>query len=359
MKGAYVLAGIRLGLLLRLIFHGGTSFGVRYLFRLLFLVQGSFWSSVFALRERLKTREKIERATMPSNPVFIVGHWRTGSTFLHQLLALDPQLVAPSLFQCSFPDSFLTARKYIAPVFAPMTRGRRPMDNVKMGIDEPQEDEFALFRMSGLSPLQRLVFPRSGDFFLLDDETFLPVETRRGEWERALRLFVTKLHLESGRRPVLKNPFHSLRIPLLKKMFPDAAFIHIYRNPLAVIPSSLHMWSVVGSQNAMRRRWRPPSVDELITVFDCLLSKVRGELRSLPEERFAEVRFEDLERDPIDSLRAVYRKFNLEFTDGFEERIAKFQKDNANYQKNKYSIAEQDEELVRSRLAAHMARDGY
>ncbi len=359
MKGAYLLAGMKLGVLFRLLCRRGVSIGIRYLVRLLFLLQGSFWSSVFSFFEKKKEGVRIENAKTPDNPIFIVGHWRTGSTLLHQLMSRDPNLAAPNLFQCSFPDSFLSSRKYVAPIFGPMTRGPRPMDNVIVGIDEPQEDEFALARMTGHSPLVDLAFPRSKEYFLLDDEIFLPPAEEMEQWERSLVTFMKKLEIQYGRRVVLKNPCHSMRIPTLLRLFPEATFIHIYRNPLAVIPSTIHMWSIVGEQNTMRKEWRPPSLEDVITVFDRMLSRVRSDLSLLPEDRIAEICFEDFEKDPVACLKAVYRKLGLDFSETYEERITGFLEETAGYQKNAHVLSREHEELIRSRLAAHMARDGY
>ena len=84
--------------------------------RLLFLLQGSFWSSIFAAAEDLRFGRRLETMHFGENPVFIIGHWRTGTTLLFKLMSLDEQFTAPTMFQAAEPDSMLTSREYYKPV---------------------------------------------------------------------------------------------------------------------------------------------------------------------------------------------------------------------------------------------------
>ena len=53
--------------------------------------------------ERKLFGKKIDSFSCPDGPIFIIGHWRTGTTLLHQLMNLDPNLAAPTLFQVAEP----------------------------------------------------------------------------------------------------------------------------------------------------------------------------------------------------------------------------------------------------------------
>jgi omega-hydroxy-beta-dihydromenaquinone-9 sulfotransferase len=342
-ENAYLLAGMRLGMLTKLVRRLGISWRPKYLARLFFLLQGGLWSSLLAWRENRLNGKRISEAPNPPPPVFIVGHWRTGSTYLHQLLNCDPALNAPTIFQCSFPESFISARSFAVPIMFPFVRGHRPMDNVKVGLNEPHEDEYALFRLSGFSPLERFIFPRNERYFLLNDETFLPTnQSSLATWKTSLLRFVKKLHFASGQRAVLKNPFHSLRIPLLRELFPEALFIHIHRNPLNVIPSTVHMWSVFGRQNAMRSEWSPPSVADVISGFSYISTRLKDDLAGLPQERCASIAFEELEQDPIKIMKDVYSRLGLDFSEATATNITKFLHANANYKKNEYKLSEKE-----------------
>jgi hypothetical protein len=202
MQNAYLIAGMRLPVLLRLALRNGVS--PRHLGRLIFLAQAGAWSGLLSMYESLRWGSALRHAATPDNPVFIVSHWRTGSTFLHQCLSCDPRFTIPTLLQCCYPTSFVTARRFAEPLMTALVPTHRPMDNVKLGPSEPQEDEDAVFRMTGLSPLERLIFPHGSDYFLANDAPFLPAgRADMARWEKAFVYFVKKLALQGDRKSVV------------------------------------------------------------------------------------------------------------------------------------------------------------
>jgi len=254
----------------------------------------------------------------------------------------------------------VVARRFAEPLMGALLPKHRPMDNVKLGPGEPQEDEDAVFRMTGHSPLEGLLFPRSPDYFLHRSLEALPSDpAARAAWEAAFVAFARKLALYGKGRVVLKNPFNSLRIPTLARLFPKAVFIHTYRDPRAVIPSTVHMWTIVGRQNALRREWAPPPLEQVVDVFDRVLTKVRADLAALPPERSLEVCFEELEREPLRVVRGVYERIGMPLTGQAEARLREFLAGVADYRKNSYALTAEQEQLIRERLGGHMRRDGY
>ena len=359
MVKGYLIITMRMKRFLSLLFRNGISLHPRYLLCLMFLLQSSFWSSFMAFREKLLYGRKIKNTPVPTNPIFIIGHWRSGSTYLHQLFGCDPQFTVPDQLQCTYPESFISGRKFIEPIMGFMIPDKRPMDNVKAGLREPQEDEYALFRLTGFSPVERLIFPHSADYFLAGDETFLPPQSRLHQWESAVLHFAAKLYFHTGKRIVFKNPFHSMRIPILRKLFPDARFIHIYRNPLTVIPSTEHMWTVVGKENALRKEWKPPKLEAIISCYNNVISSINKDLSNLPKERYIEIRFEDLEKGPIAVIEQIYRHFSIDLTDVFEEKMKTFLKSVEGYKKNHYELSKEQEHTIRTQLNDHMKKYGY
>ncbi len=295
---------------------------------------------------------------LPIDPVFIVGHWRTGSTMLHQMMAQDPELAAPTLFQVALPGNFLVSYRFYQPIFNMMMGTSRPMDNVKIGMDEPQEDEYALFRLTTFSPLEQLIFPSNREYFLKGAE-FIPEGRSADQWGRSLLDFYKKIHFASHKRILSKNPFNSLRIPLLAKLFPEARFIHIVRHPFDVVPSTRHLWSVVQKQNVLNRNSYTPTIDEISRFFSQMTNTLLHDLSPIPEERYAEIRYEDLEKDPVGSLRTLYRKLDLPFTDRYENQLNGFISSNSDYKKNIFVLADEEKEVIADIMRIYMERYGY
>lgn len=235
----------------------------------------------------------------------------------------------------------------------------RPMDRVKLGIDEPQEDEYAIYRITPFSPLERLVFPNKSNYFLLDFPSFLPENAQLADWENKFMWYFRKLSLKSGKPIVSKNPFNSLRIRELHKLFPEARFIHIYRHPFDVIPSTIHMWSIVQQQNSLNRQGRKPVLDEVVTVFDRVLSAIRKDTASLPEKKFYEMCFENLESDPVQEITKLYKAFNLNYNHEFEEKVKSFLSEIGGFQKNIFHLSIDETIFIHQRLWHHMEHYGY
>jgi omega-hydroxy-beta-dihydromenaquinone-9 sulfotransferase len=311
------------------------------------------------LIDNLRFKKSIDAIEKIPAPVFIIGHWRTGTTLVHKLMSLDPNLIAPTLFQVAIPEGCLSSYKFYRPVMQLMVSSHRPMDMVKMGIDEPQEDEYAFFRMTEFSPLERLIFPGSADYFLTKTDSFLPTGDKRAEWDNALLLFFKKLFYLSGKKIVSKNPFNSLRINELRNIFPEARFIHIYRHPFKVIPSTIHMFDIVQNQNCLNTNGGKPAIEEVSKVFDKIMTVIRNDLSALPIESYYEIKFEDFESDPVQSLKSLYQSMRFEFSDEFEKRIRFYLSEVQDYKKNEFHLTNEEKNTISTILEHHMKYYDY
>jgi omega-hydroxy-beta-dihydromenaquinone-9 sulfotransferase len=306
------------------------------------------------LSDRIKFSKSLEAIGKIPGPVFIIGHWRTGTTLLHKLMSLDPNLIAPTLFHVAIPDGFLSSHRFYKTIMQLMLPKHRPMDMVKMGIDEPEEDEYAIFRMTDFSPLERLIFPEVPGYFLTNYNSFLPTGLKRKERENALILFYKKLYYLSGKRTVSKNPFNSLRINELRRIFPEARFIHIYRHPFEVIPSTIKMFDIVQKQNCLNRKGTKPTIAEVSGVFGRVMNVIRRDLASLPKDTYYEIKFETLNSDPIQSLKALYHSLNFKFSIEFEKKVRAYLSETNDYKKNKFNLSDEEKKTIISQVEHHM-----
>jgi len=359
LKDSYLTAGIKFDQLFRLFHRNKISYSIKNISRLIFLTQSALWSSLFSWFEYLRYSKALKNAPIPDDPIFIIGHWRTGSTLLHQLMSLDPQLTAPTLFQVAVPDSFLVSYPYYRPLFKRIISEHRPMDQVKMGMDEPQEDEYAIYRITSYSPLENLVFSKSGSYFLNHGTPFLPSGDRLEKWKSDVKTFYKKLHFKSKKRIVSKNPFNSFRINTLREMFPMAKFIHIVRHPDDVVPSTIYMWDIVQRQNRLNIPIKTPDFKEVVGVMDTLLTAIENDCGQISTGNYIELRFEDLEQNPVNEMKKCYNSLHLPFTREFEEKIDSFIRKTADYQKNKFSLNLQEKTYIRKKLFRHMNKHDY
>src|SRR5262249_39256835 len=137
-------------------------------------------------------------------PIFIVGHWRTGTTFLHELLVLDERHSFPTTYECMEPNHFLLTEGFFTRWLKFLLPAQRPMDNMKSGFDRPQEDEFALCMMGLPSPYLTIAFPNRGPQFqeYLDFEGVRPRALAR--WKKRFYGFLQRVTFRNPKRLVLK-----------------------------------------------------------------------------------------------------------------------------------------------------------
>ena len=89
----------------------------------------SLMNSVLNVLQQVVYGRRIARVTL-APPVFIIGHWRSGTTFLHELLTRDPTLTAPTTYECFSPRHFHLSA-WLFTRFDYLIPGTRPMDDMK------------------------------------------------------------------------------------------------------------------------------------------------------------------------------------------------------------------------------------
>jgi hypothetical protein len=241
-------------------------------------------------------------------PVFIVGHWRSGTTLLHELMALDQRLISPTTQQCFNPQSFLLSGKSRRAAAAVT----RPSGDRMVSSDSPQEEEFALLCLGCTSPYEAFVFPRALDQLsaLCDPVEFAALDRQR--WAERLTRFLKAVTLACGPgRLLLKSPSNTFRISALRRLFPGAAFVHIVREPAPVIASTLDLWKSMWDRYALGSR--PDDTHLRQAAILALLEmekKLQDQLGACPAA-FITIRYEDLVARPYDTLGGVYAALNL------------------------------------------------
>lgn len=268
-------------------------------------------------------------------PIFVLGHWRSGTTLLHELLSLDERFAYPSLFQVMRPHTFLMERTLALKLGHLDSRGR-PMDNITVNVSSPAEDEWALALMSYRSPYMGWLFPRHARYY---DRylTFRGVPQRLvDEWKQAMLQYMKKLTYLHQKPLVIKSPTHTGRIRLLLELFPDARFVHISRNPYDVYRSTRRFYRTAVRALALQKGGRGRLRDDILRRYQLLYEAFFEEKDLVPEGQFSEVRFEDLEQDMVGQMERIYAELRL---DGFEQarpRIEEYVRANAGYKKNRY-----------------------
>ncbi len=307
---AHVLFGITADDWSKLLQENQYAIEVPYWHRALSITLHSIHNSVQRKRERHWFDAALAKtAILP--PLFILGHWRNGTTHLHNLLALDPQFAFANSYQVLFPHTFLSTEAAASPLMAYGLPERRPQDNVRMAMDAPAEDEFALNTLTGRSIYAGWIFPRREEHYDRYLTSAGIPEQELKVWKAAFVWFLKKLTWKYHRPLVLKSPPHTGRIRLLLEMFPDARFVHIHRNPYIVFQSSqLTRRAIAPIFNLQRPDWRHQD-HRILHCYRLMYDAFFEERKLIPADRFHELAFEDLERDPLGQMEILYQRLGL------------------------------------------------
>lgn len=264
-----------------------------------------------------------------TRPVFIVATPRSGSTFLHHLLALDEKTFTHfKLYQTVFP-SVLIYR--LVQAFAEVERdtdlplsalvravNRRMFTNWEgiheVGLDGEEEDE-CLFVYSLLTPALYLLYPFLDAVPDFKDFDALP-DAQRVKIAKSYRSSLQRHLLSRGlsregkaRTMLIKNVLLPSRIHTTLEAFPDARIIHLVRDPRRAIPSAMSMfyatWQAF-SPEITRTSKEARALGEMFLGHYEKLCKLADDSPAARDGRVLTVRFEDLVGRPIETVERVY-----------------------------------------------------
>ncbi len=315
-------------------------------------------SLLMLLSEALFARRAARTLVKP--PIFIIGHWRTGTTLLHELLTLDDRHSYPSTYACLQPHHFVLTAWWGRLLWRWMLPARRAMDEMDNGPNRPQEDEFALCHLGLPSPYASLAFPRhrGDDQASLDLETLPPRQRQR--WKKGLMWFLKRLTLMDSRRLVLKSPTHTARIKTLLELFPDAQFVHIVRDPFVVFSSSIHTWKTLRRAQSLQVSAEDDELEEYVfNNFETMYHAFDRDRHLIDPENFIEVRYEDLIGDMTVALRSIYDHLELGEFEAVCGKLKEFDARSRNYRTNRYEISADLRQRVYRRWRQHIDRWGY
>jgi len=335
--GNNYLAGITAGDWWRLLRENKLAVEWVYWHRAAFISLASLMNSWYRRKEKRLYDSVIDRVRITKPPLFILGHWRSGTTLLQNLLAQDTEQFAfANTYQVVNPHTFLCTEEVNTRRFAALVPKKRPMDNMQLSFQTPQEDEFAPCLLTFHSLYLGMTFPRREDhysrYLTFHDVPREEIE----EWKSGFTWFLKKLTLKHDRALILKSPPHTARIRLLLEMFPHARFVHIHRNPYTVFQSHQHYFDTAIWYTYLQRPDVERIDERIIRRYTVLYDAFFADRPLISDSRFHEVCFEELERDPVGEIRTLYDRLSLEGFDQLEPKLKQYVDSLSDYKKNEY-----------------------
>lgn len=318
--------------------------------------------SIFRWMQNLIIRPKVRKMELPNDsPVFVIGHWRSGTTHLHYLLSQDPQFSCVGSFQAFFFNIAFTTR-FIKPLISRLMPDKRPQDNVKIGVDLPQEDEHAFINVTDMSGMNIFFFPKNHAYFdkynCFDGISADDLK----EWKTLYSNTLKEISLfnKNDDRLLLKNPHNTGRVEVLAKMYPNAKFVYIHRNPYDVFNSTRTLYEKAVRSQFLQDASKEEVDDLIVHCYEKMISSYVAQRKTIPSDRIIEVSYDDVAGKPLETMKKVYEQLELGDFNQMKPRLEAYLKTVKDYKVNKTREIEQEAlDTINSKWKQSFVEWGY
>jgi hypothetical protein len=297
-------------------------------------------SRCFEVNRSLQARLPLLVPQTMLDPVFVMGLWRSGTTYLHELICASPEFQCTATWQCMNPASFRLGSKPPAGLTV-----ARPMDDMVLDAHSPQEDEFALLSLGVPSVYRGFLDPRR----LQELSQWMEPDSWRTDtphgWTSVWQSFLAGVTDGRSERLILKSPSHSFRIQPIAELYPQATCIWIVRDPTEIFLSNRKMWRAMFERYALWD-WDEAELDTfLCRAFRAAASCLERALALLPRQRFAVVDFDRLVSQPVLTLESLNCQLNLGVWERMKRSIGLLAESRAGHRSQLYAISDLTREV--------------
>lgn len=283
-------------------------------------------------RKRILSEDLSEK-----QPIFILGHWRSGTTHLHYLFHKDPQFGTLSNYQSFLFNIAMLSKSWLKFLLSPLMPETRPQDNVKVDTDLPAEEEQPLSVMSMRTGFHTWSFPSNRSYFDKYNTFSGITPEEKMAWQQDYQFVLKNIsYFNDGKRLVLKNPHNTSRVKELLELYPNAKFVFIHRNPYDVFVSTRHLMFRAVRAQFLEFVSHQEIEDMILYYFEKTMKKYIAEKNLIPKENLVEVSFDDMEKDSYGQIENMYAKLDLPNFDLAKPFIQEYLNSVKNYKKNKF-----------------------
>ena len=271
----------------------------------------------FAKIERFFWDRRIRNMVIDKPPLFILGHWRSGTTYLFNLPSCDPETSFMDSMTTFTFHNFLLLRYHLPKHYSDKLTGDRYGDDMEFLPHSPQEECYAIANCIDETFTHLITFPQNYQKYMdyAFEDGLTPEQRQR--WCDTHSYLLKKIsYFRKGKRILFKSPDNTAKLGMLHNLYPDAKFVHIYRDPYKVLLSTIHMFEE-GIQ-AMTFEKVPSHelvVDMAIRFYKRIYTQYLKDMARVPKEQLVEISYSDLVKAPMETLEQIYRDLDLP---GFE-----------------------------------------
>ena len=302
------------------------------------------------LQDLWRRRPEILELPVPA-PCFIVGLPRSGTTFLHRLLACDPGLRSAPLWEIMNPLPLGEIEPAPPPSQSPSPE-RDPRialaEQALAALHRAAPELQAMHEMEAEAPdeelnLLALGFCSMGFEFSFGVPSYVrwyAQQDHRDGYRLFKKVLQTLQWLRGGRHWVLKAPSHMEQLGPLLEVFPDATVIQTHRDAVTATVSLASL-----THHGVRNYFDEPDAQRVGTAMSAAVERLLRGIdrdRAASDPRFVDVMFAELMADPFAVARRLYAAAGREFTAEAEQAMRRWQAEHRRGRHGAHSYAARD-----------------
>lgn len=295
-----------------------------------------------------------------NDPIYILGHWRSGTTLLHNLLCCHKDISYPTTYQTVFPNNLFFLNGLMKGVMEIIMPKKRLVDQVELNVNFPQEEDFGLGHEAGYSFYYWFHFPN--DYQSITDD-FLTLSTgdekKIEKYKKAYKRFIKRALLNvGGEQYIAKNPPNMARLPFLLDIFPKSRFVYIERNPYEVLMSTYRF------HKGFLRTLQLQEVDDetlwefIYQTYILTYNQYQKDKSLIPPENLVELKYEELVQDPEAIFSSMTQGIFSDLEPDSEKLKGLLQK-HGKHSANPYDFDRDYIDRVNSELGDIIEKQGY
>ena len=317
-------------------------------------------STCVPFQER-KYKKLLADKPMENDPLFILGHWRSGTTFVHNIFAQDKHFGYTTTYQTVFPHYVMALQGFFKPTMGWLMPDKRPTDNMELAPDLPQEEEFAINTSCPFNYYNFWFFPEKMNEYCdryLTFKAITPKEEQafKDNFEKLVKI---SLWNTNGTQYLSKNPPHTGRLKTMSELFPNARYIFLMRNPYTVFESTRSFYTNTIKPLELHSIPLEQMEQNILRNYMELYRAYKEQKKYVPEGNIYEVKFEDIEQDALGITEKIYHDLNIPGWEEARPAIEKYIGGKKGYKKNKYNYDPRTVELVNQHWGEVLDEWGY
>jgi len=291
----------------------------------------------FRYIEKRQYADKIKKVENVK-PIFIIGHFRSGTTFLHYLLGQDPNIGYVSTFETMTPGMIINREEFFKNLVKNHLPAKRPMDDLEMHANLPYEEEYAIANLSQFSFYHAWYFPRNWKNYFDRYVLFknMPKDHIKS-WKKTYDYFIKKIAFKNdGKFILLKSIVNTAKIKEILELYPNARFIHIHRDPYKVYLSTWKLYQKILPIFSFQHI-DSEILDEMILYCYKELYKTYLQQKSLiPKKQLVEISYHEFIKQPVETIKRSYESLNITHFDTAKTHFERYAYAHRNYKASSY-----------------------